>query len=175
MNIFNALQKQFYISKEPIKQLETEYPCILCKVNARCYYIENIIYHGVPAYICKITYNQLKKYNTYINLINSLTKYVDNDCKNYILSFYGCLLNEVQCIKDKEAIIKYRNNYFNLDFITLYTIPQLKALITHRGLTCPNRKNLKQADYIKVLRSDMSTKYMLWRNDTNYPINKTYC
>jgi hypothetical protein len=105
MNIFNALQKQFYISKEPVKQLETEYPCILCKVNARCFYIETITYHGVPAYICETTYNQLKKYNTYINLINELTNYIDNDCKNYIISLYGCLLNEVQCIKDKEAII----------------------------------------------------------------------
>lgn len=169
MKLFNSLQKHFYLSNEPVKQLETEYPCILCQVNSRCFFIEDITYHGTPAYICETSYKQLQHYHTYITLINELNIYVDNDCKNNIMSSYSCLLDIVQCIDDRQKIIKYRNDYFNLDFISLYTIPQLQALITHRGLKMPKGK--KKQDYIRVLRSDMNDKYRLWRNDSNYPIN----
>lgn len=169
MNIFNSLQKQFYISKEPVKHLETEYPCLLCKVNARCYYIEDITYHGISAYICKTSYKQLQMYRNYIMLMHELNHFVDYDCINYIIRLFSTINpNQLQCVQDKEAIIKYRNDYITMDFISLYTIPQLKILIIRRGLFMP--KNGKQRDYISVLRNDMSAKYTLWRMDSNYPL-----
>jgi hypothetical protein len=169
MNLFNSLQKQFYISKEPVKQLETEYPCLLCKVNTRCYYIENITYHGSPAYICNTSYKQLQMYRNYIMLMHEFIKYVDYDCINYIIRLFSTINpNQLQCVQDKAAIIKYRNDYITMDFISLYTIPQLKALIEKRGLFMP--KSRKQRDYINVLRNDMSAKYRLWRSDNNYPL-----
>ena len=170
MTTIQKLQVDFFRSSMPTKQLETMYPCKLCNVNSRCYYKEDITISNVPVYICPIAYDELLHNYDKVVLVKELcSNYLINDL-NKTLQFFLHYIQNPSCMDLKIAIIKYRQHYLNIDFISLLTLEQLQMICKKRQLKIPNRKIKNRKTYIDIIQQDVHVKRSAWMFDYDYPL-----
>jgi hypothetical protein len=166
--MFSLFDYRIYAMLKPKKllQIESHYPCRFCNIDSQCFYYNKPCYNDY--FTCPITHYQLRGFYHYLFIINQLND-LNKDCQYVIrLLFYN--INTPKCIDNKNKIIQYRINYLKqFDFISLFTLKQLKDLILTLGLRCP--KNQKKSSHQYVLFNHRSQICNQWSNDYQYPLN----
>ena len=168
MSTIRDIEQLFFKSTSPVKVLETEYPCILCKINNRCYYKKDVMYTwDIPYYICQTSHKQIIQFGTKVMLIHYLCENkLVYDLKQIII-YMLCFNNEydtINCVNEKLSIMQYRMNYINIIYLLQsYTINKLKEVITSRNLKMPKGKHKQH--YINVISHDINNKHHIWIYD----------
>ena len=155
---FSHLRYHYYFFREVEFDDKYSYQCRFCRMGTGYYHINSVA-------ICETSFNQLKDYYIYINLINEFKKYVDIDCKKHIMYLFTGICDKVQCVKNQERVIKVRNKYLHTSNLVNMDIIGLRLLLAQRNLSPPtNDKNV----LISVIQRDRDQKYKLWKKDRNY-------